>query len=232
MALVNRRETFKASILKYSRTIKDFTDETALSELNVYLEGLNSAWSSFQSVHFEILDVTGKEEFEFQNIEYGAVEDVVIKCFITGLLSKFELKGDESESLRLQPMELPEFDGSQLLNVSRQNATTMFESVGNHSIHRPNGIMNIEFMSSRRSPKILPTYPVSTYILPSITNPLPSQKIEMQNWSQFANLQLADLMFNEPKAIDLLLGGDIYPDIMTTGQKKSPHNGLIAHNRT
>lgn len=117
---------------------------------------------------------------------------------------------------------------AQLLNLSRRNTSTMFESVGNHEIHRPNGVLSIEFMSSRRSPTMLPTFPVNTYILSSITNPLPSQRIEKQNWNQFSNLQLADPMFNEPGVIDLLLGGDIYPDILMPGLIKSQHNGLIA----
>lgn len=117
---------------------------------------------------------------------------------------------------------------AQLLHLQRRNTDTMFESVGNHQIHRPNGIVDIEFMSSCRHPTILPTFPVNAFILPSITNLLPSHKIEMQNWSHLANLQLADPMFNDPNAIDLLLGGDIYPDILLPGLIKSEQNGLIA----
>ncbi len=132
MAHVNRRDTFKASIMKFSKTIATFTEDTPIHELASYLESVNGAWSSFQAVHFDILDVTGKEEFQFQTIEYSAVEDVVISSrrVLNQFLARFDMDKGESnsddggrrhdtstiilkrKSLRLEPMKLPNFDGS------------------------------------------------------------------------------------------------------------------------
>lgn len=71
-----RRDTFKATIIKLAKKVKDLNDESLLSELNFYQENLSVTWTLFRETHFDVLDVTGDEFIEFQNIEYSGVEDV------------------------------------------------------------------------------------------------------------------------------------------------------------
>lgn len=61
---------------------------------------------------------------------------------------------------------------------------------------------------------------IDTIVLPRICDDMPVSQISPADWSHLTNLKLADPQFNSPGAIDLLLGADIFPQILLDGQIK------------
>lgn len=66
----------------------------------------------------------------------------------------------------------------------------------------------------------------NAFILPKITSycPLPIEKLSIPNLEEY---KLADLKFFEPGELDLLLGGDIYGDIILPQQRKFDESVLL-----
>lgn len=62
-------------------------------------------------------------------------------------------------------------------------------------------------------------------MLKDLTNTLPGSEIKLQGPEILDSLQLADPNFHEPGKIDVLLGADVYEDIMLHGLIKGI-NGL------
>lgn len=65
--------------------------------------------------------------------------------------------------------------------------------------------------------KFSPQLPVDALILPKICGTMPPQCIPNRNFSKLSNIKLADPKFNVPCDVDLLLGADIFPLILTPG---------------
>ncbi|XP_055913388.1 uncharacterized protein LOC129947012 [Eupeodes corollae] len=61
-------------------------------------------------------------------------------------------------------------------------------------------------------------------ILPEITSPQPSRHINIKNWKIPSNTRLSDPRFNQPGAIDCLIGAGIYFDLLQVGQIKLGEN--------
>lgn len=55
---------------------------------------------------------------------------------------------------------------------------------------------------------------VDAFILPKLTSTFPSIKPSITEWPHITGLQLADPQFMTPGSIDLLLGADIYGQII------------------
>jgi len=68
---------------------------------------------------------------------------------------------------------------------------------------------------------------MSAYILPKLTDTIPSFKIEKRNWPHLKVLQLADKEFTSPKSIDII-GSDFYAHIIERGLVKEDENSPIA----
>lgn len=64
-----------------------------------------------------------------------------------------------------------------------------------------------------------PQFTVNVLILPRITGPIPAQRIHITPWPHLEGLTLADPEFYEPLPVDLLLGADVFPYVVT-GKKK------------
>ncbi|XP_048517117.1 uncharacterized protein LOC125502581 [Dendroctonus ponderosae] len=60
-------------------------------------------------------------------------------------------------------------------------------------------------------------FTVSCAILPDITSSLPQTEIKVQSWVIPEGVVLADPMFLNPGPIDLLLGADLYYDLLSQG---------------
>lgn len=72
--------------------------------------------------------------------------------------------------------------------------------------------------------------PVRAFVLKSLTRKLPAREINIDNWSHIHQLPLADPDFNKPGKVELLLGADIFGDILTEGLKKGPRGSPVAQN--
>lgn len=84
----------------------------------------------------------------------------------------------------------------------------------------------VEFkIRSRINPHF--TLPVKAYVLNSITDYLPSQECTVTSWPGLKQSALADPTFYKPNNIDILLGAEIYAQILDNGLLKSSA-GMIA----
>ncbi|XP_013136561.1 PREDICTED: uncharacterized protein LOC106101771, partial [Papilio polytes] len=71
------------------------------------------------------------------------------------------------------------------------------------------------------------TMSVKAYVLKSITNNLPSQICTITDWSELHTIALADPTFNVPNKIDMLLGAEVYSNVIDHGLLRSS-TGTIA----
>jgi hypothetical protein len=60
--------------------------------------------------------------------------------------------------------------------------------------------------------------------LPNITDSTPSSKLEKSGWKIPKDIQLADEQFDQPGAIDLLIGADLFYEILRLGRRTHPGN--------
>lgn len=74
------------------------------------------------------------------------------------------------------------------------------------------------------------TIQVKAFILSSLTSLLPTSNVRTPDWLELENLPLADPGYASPGKIDVLLGAEVYSEILTNGLIKNPQGNLIAQN--
>lgn len=72
---------------------------------------------------------------------------------------------------------------------------------------------------------------VRAHVLNAITSLLPSEKINHVEWPELAEITLADPQFHKPSKIDILLGADVYGQLIREGLIKGP-KGVPTAQRT
>ena len=55
-------------------------------------------------------------------------------------------------------------------------------------------------------------------IAKNLTSCHPSEKINIANWRILKTLELADPQFNVPAPVDLIIGGEIFAELLSNGQ--------------
>jgi len=68
---------------------------------------------------------------------------------------------------------------------------------------------------------------ISCLILPRLTNDIPAQVIDPKRINVPDNIKLADNAYNKPQKIDMLLGAELFYDLICPGQIKSAIDGPI-----
>lgn len=68
------------------------------------------------------------------------------------------------------------------------------------------------------------------YVIPHITQPLPSHSIDITPWPHIHDLPLADPFFFQPADIDVLFGVDMLPTILRPNLIATSSQGLLAIN--
>ncbi|CAH2092373.1 unnamed protein product [Euphydryas editha] len=63
---------------------------------------------------------------------------------------------------------------------------------------------------------------VKAYVLNNITTFIPGKKITVKNWVELENLCLADPTYHTPNKIDILLGAEVYSQILKEGVLRGP----------
>ncbi|CAK1599242.1 unnamed protein product [Parnassius mnemosyne] len=71
---------------------------------------------------------------------------------------------------------------------------------------------------------------VRAYVLNQPSSNLPVRRVDIHNWSELSKLRLADPGFGTPNKIDILLGAEVYAQILTNGLVKNPSGALTAQN--
>ncbi|XP_049886588.1 uncharacterized protein LOC126381097 [Pectinophora gossypiella] len=71
---------------------------------------------------------------------------------------------------------------------------------------------------------------VKVHVLKKLTTFLPSRKVMYTKWPELETMKLADPGFSEPNKIDLLLGAEVYGQILMDGIMKGPVGSPVAQN--
>ncbi|CAH0723391.1 unnamed protein product, partial [Brenthis ino] len=114
----------------------------------------------------------------------------------------------------------------QLLKLSRRSVSGWVSGVGE-------GQTSIKYMvslwvKSRHNPESRVC--VNAYVLRSLTTLLPTTKLHTPEWSDIEKLELADPGYTTPGRIDILLGAEVYSDVLLNGIMKHPTINLLARN--
>lgn len=101
----------------------------------------------------------------------------------------------------------------QSLGLSRHASTIDISGIGNSNITSNKGVTSC-LLSSPLRPET--NIQASAVILPRISGDLPTVPISQDIIKSFSSLTLADSQFHTPGKIDLLLGADVYSQILVT----------------
>ena len=72
------------------------------------------------------------------------------------------------------------------------------------------------------------SFGVSAFAINRITNLLPSFELHNQHWDHLQDLQLADPEFLVPSDIDILLGADVYGELIQSEVRKGGPRDPVA----
>ena len=64
-------------------------------------------------------------------------------------------------------------------------------------------------------------------ILSSITGTTPPSKLDISSWKIPNDIKLEDEQFDQPRSIDLLIGADLFYEILQSGRRTHPGNFLV-----
>ncbi|XP_049883593.1 uncharacterized protein LOC126379074 [Pectinophora gossypiella] len=103
-------------------------------------------------------------------------------------------------------------DAAQRLRLKRKKLSAVVSGIGSLS-GNCKGAVNLECKSIHTDY----TLHIEALVLKKLINNLPSTTFSLDNWHYLENLKLADPNFNTSGPVDLLLGADIYSDIILDG---------------
>ncbi|KMQ90956.1 hypothetical protein RF55_9229 [Lasius niger] len=106
----------------------------------------------------------------------------------------------------------------QLLRLPRSRALVPIVSVGAHNVGSIRGVVSLR-LRLRIDPSI--ELAVSVFVLPKVTDRIPSNPVAIASWSYFADLPLADPDFAIPGPIDMILGADVHGSLLVEAIKQS-----------
>ncbi|XP_011688837.1 PREDICTED: uncharacterized protein LOC105450601 [Wasmannia auropunctata] len=69
---------------------------------------------------------------------------------------------------------------------------------------------------------------ISAHILPKLTSTIPSVSLKNHGWSHLDGIQLADPNYLVPGSIDIILGADVFGQIIQNGIRKGSNNAPMA----
>lgn len=69
---------------------------------------------------------------------------------------------------------------------------------------------------------------VKAHVLNKVTSVLPARRFHIPHWAELDTIILADPQYNSPNKIDILLGAEVYCNILKEGLIKHPINATIA----
>ncbi|CAI6373892.1 unnamed protein product [Macrosiphum euphorbiae] len=102
------------------------------------------------------------------------------------------------------------------LGLSREKTKVTVQALSGTQVPVVRGSTTITVRPVRHdSPKL----EVNVLILPRITGPIPTNRIQISPWPHIEGLNLADPEYYEPLPVDLLLGADVFPYVVS-GEKK------------
>lgn len=113
----------------------------------------------------------------------------------------------------------------QSLNLPRSRSSTSVIGIGGKKANTTKG--STQFTTRSRFDAFTEVS-ITVHILPRLTSSLPSTNIQNQNWPHLEGLLLADSNYTTPGSIDLILGADVYSQIIEDGIIKGDLHSPIA----
>ncbi|XP_026323275.1 uncharacterized protein LOC113232713, partial [Hyposmocoma kahamanoa] len=107
-------------------------------------------------------------------------------------------------------------DAAQRLRLKRTKLSAVVSGIGSQS-GNCTGAVNLECKSIHSDY----TLNIEALVMKKLINNLPSTSFSIDNWQYLQNLKLADPNFNVSGPVDLLLGADLYSDIILDGVMRS-----------
>lgn len=117
---------------------------------------------------------------------------------------------------------------TQALGLKKQTINGTISGLGNNIVMHTRHIVSLNLQSEHDK---MFNLPVKAYVLKTLTRLLPSTQIDMR-WKHLQGLQLADPNYGTPASVDLLLGAEVYSNIILEGvQLGSSHTPLAQNTR-
>ncbi|XP_046487903.1 uncharacterized protein [Neodiprion pinetum] len=114
---------------------------------------------------------------------------------------------------------------AQQLRLRRHQATIPIIGVGAHQSAVTRGIATLQLQSRAHTSF---SCQVEALVLPRLTSYLPSFRLLVEDWPHLRGLNLADPSFAHPSQIDVILGADIYSNIIGQGVRRGAPGTPIA----
>ncbi|XP_022835355.1 uncharacterized protein LOC111362836 [Spodoptera litura] len=115
-------------------------------------------------------------------------------------------------------------NAAQRLRLQRRKASAVVSGVGSLS-GNCKGAINLECRSIHSDYK----FNIEALIMKKLISNLPTASFSISSWQYLDNLKLADPQFNLSSPIDLLLGADIYSELILNGIIRSDERYPVAH---
>lgn len=114
----------------------------------------------------------------------------------------------------------------QLLGLKKIPNNSVISGLGGGKGNLASKHMVVITVQSRHDPSF--QLEVRAHVLSAITSLLPSEKIKYVDWPELEEIALADPHFTDPNKIDILLGADVYGQVLRDGMVKAPNSLLTA----
>lgn len=112
----------------------------------------------------------------------------------------------------------------QYLGIKKLPVTNQVTGLGGNKNVVSKAMVIID-IQSRVNPNVI--IPVKAYVLNNITSVLPSRRVEIIKWEEINEL-LADPQYYIPNKIDILLGAEVYSQVLQDGLRRGPFGTPIA----
>lgn len=116
----------------------------------------------------------------------------------------------------------------QLLGLKKKPVKSVISGIGGERSAFASKFTVTVTIHSRLNPQF--SVQVHAFVLGTITSVLPSEKLEQAHWPQLKEITLADPEFHTPSKIDILLGAEIYSQVLRDGLIHGPPNSPVAQN--
>lgn len=111
-----------------------------------------------------------------------------------------------------------------LLNLQLRKSSAIIKGIGASAAGKSNHMVRLSISSIYNHKS---RFLVDAIIMPKLTAMMPTKLVQAQ-WPHIENLQLADPKYYETSKVDILLGADIYDELILEGVKKGPKGTPIA----
>lgn len=114
----------------------------------------------------------------------------------------------------------------QFLNLTRKSVSGWVSGLGEGQT-RIKHMVSL-YVESSHNPEV--SVRVNAYVLRSLTTLLPTANLSSPDWPDIKHLKLADSKYTTPGRVDVLLGAEVYSEILLDGMIKHPKINLVAQN--